>query len=447
MDMKTFGKFKSLSMLICLILCVAQEIQAQTYDPMRNIDDYPGLELGELWYSGSTHDINRTNTISPIDDTLSGEVRIPGLVTLRGHSYPASWPYCDIETATGFNKCKGITSVIFEYQTVTYEFGTVETNIADMEEDSAFYALPQLTYAKITEVTPYSFADCPKLSRVALFNRTGMVVNTKGFANCHSLESIVGNYTYISASDSAFINCTSLNIDFDKSTINSCKKSAFENCTSLTGCARITDRTIGEKAFYGCKSLNGIALDTNVEEIENSAFENCTSLTDAVIDVSIIGQRAFAGCTSLHSITLGSRTEEVGDYAFAECSAIADVYCMSLEPPVANNNFMTDYTATLHIPTGTGEKYRIAPGWRNFTNIVEDIDPTVGVAGVTQSNISIEAIGTKIIISGNDDNDSISVYDIAGRQVYRGHDNEINLPGSGIYIVNINKMTQKVIIK
>ena len=52
----------------------------------------------------------------------------------------------------------------------------------------------------------------------------------------------------------------------------------------------------------------------------------------------------------------------------------------------------------------------------------------------------------RIIVSGNDDNEAVAVYDLDGKMVYSGHDTEIAVP-AGLYIVKIGGYARKVSVK
>ena len=402
-----------LTIIVCCVL--GQALQLHAYDPLRNVTEYPNLKL-EYIFSNSSHDINHALLVMPADGaSISGELRIPGIVRIdytdEDHSF---WIPCTIYEARGFRKCTDITAVIFESQEIYWNTGyniDYYEQIAKMEKDSAFYALPNLKYAVIQSVSHYAFADCPNLERVTLIDygsdaddRLTFDVGLKSFANCPKLTTLecVG---VLNAHDSAFVNCTALNLD--GVIIGNTGLSSFENCTSLTNLT-LTDFWVQRRAFYGCSGLKSIALAEDARELSGEVVE---------------------------------------EYAFAGCDALTEVRCRRMEPPIAYDNSFSTYTATLHVPRGTLEKYKAASGWRNFANIVDDLEPISGVASPDVYGITVKSAGNKVIISGNDNDEEVSIYEVNGRRIYYGHDNEIQMPTPGIYIVKISGTVQKVMIK
>lgn len=62
--------------------------------------------------------------------------------------------------------------------------------------------------------------------------------------------------------------------------------------------------------------------------------------------------------------------------AFKECTKLYDLTCLAVVPPVIsdstfNDNALDGYPC-LYVPKGCAELYANAPGWRRFTNIVDD---------------------------------------------------------------------------
>lgn len=401
-----------LTIIVCCVL--GQALQLHAYDPLRNVTEYPNLKLMYV-YSNDSHDIKHAEFVMPADGaSISGELRIPGIVRIDNPDDDRYWMPCTILHASGFRKCTDITAVIFESQEIYWNTGyniDYYKQIAEMYEDSAFYALPNLKYAVIQSVSHHAFANCPNLERVTLIDygsdaddRLTFDVGTKSFANCPKLTTLecVG---VLNALDSAFINCTALNLD-------------------------------------------GVII----KETSISSFENCTSLTNLTLQNFVVPRRAFYGCSGLKSIAVVEDTRERGvefveEYAFAGCDALTEVRCRRMEPPIAYDNSFSTYTATLHVPRGTLEKYKSASGWRNFTNIVDDLEPISGVASPDVYGITVKSAGNKVIISGNDSDEAVSIYDANGRRIYYGHDNEIQMPTPGMYIVKISGTVQKVMIK
>lgn len=109
-----------------------------------------------------------------------------------------------------------------------------------------------------------------------------------------------------------------------------------------------------EGMFNGCVYLTGtVELPKHVARIPQGCFRNCTAITGLVIPegVDVIDELAFDG-----------------DYS------ICSIVCEDEEPPiicegafrgVPKDNF------TVEVPKGCVEKYREAPGWKEFKRIAE----------------------------------------------------------------------------
>ena len=149
----------------------------------------------------------------------------------------------------------------------------------------------------------------------------------------------------------------------------------FDNCSNLTSVSMGTGVTfIGNYAFYNCSKLTSITIPTSVTSIGTDAFSNCSALTSVTIPSSVtsIGGYAFYYCTGLTSITIPSSVTSTGYYVCGGCSKLTDIYVSwtTAEAMPAWNNFtnkspQSDFT--LHVPCGSGELYRAANGWKNYT--------------------------------------------------------------------------------
>lgn len=263
--------------------------------------------------------------------------------------------------------------------------------------------------------------------------------------------------------ESAFEGCTSLTeIDLQVDGDEKIGKSAFEGCTSLTKINLESGYKIERNAFRNCENLEtltlylkssgyvgqgGAIIPFHTTSLGRGAFYGCVKLRNAVINnCNIIYNGAFYNCHALESISLPADLTSIGELAFAGCDNVKEVYVYASEPPATYDNFFSTYTATLYVPFGTSEAYRQAEGWRNFSNIVEKLENTSGITYAQNNSINIRTTATGISVTGNNGGEQVNVYDISGRQVYSGYDNNIALP-QGLYIVKVgNKYTSKVLL-
>ena len=137
-----------------------------------------------------------------------------------------------------------------------------------------------------------------------------------------------------------------------------------------------------------------------------------------------LGKACFDGCISLQEIVIPDGVESIGEMAFAECANLTEIRVCSPTPCAIYENTFTELQfrlSTLHVPTGTIDKYKNAPFWNKF-KYIEEYDPS-----------SINMIET---IS----NEFSSYHDICGRL--------LRTPKKGLIIVTCKDgKKRKIIVK
>ena len=233
-------------------------------------------------------------------------------------------------------------------------------------------------------------------------------------------------------------------------TVTSINESAFENCENLTSVKIPNSVTsINPYAFSGCALLTSITIPESVTTIANSVFSDCSGLASVILPETItsIGSWSFWRCSRLKSIKIPESVTSIDKYAFS-CESLTSVYCEWEEPiecDVRSFDGIINHDATLFVPKGTIEKYKVVTPWKDFVNIEE-----MGKSGINEINssddIKITTYRGTIFVNGLEDNETVLVYNIAGQNVYTGKNSIIeNLP-SGIYIVKAGIKIVKVVI-
>ena len=98
----------------------------------------------------------------------------------------------------------------------------------------------------------------------------------------------------------------------------------------------------------------------------------------------------------------------------------------------------------VYVDKSSVEAYKSTFPWCLFKNIVAD---PAGVEGVeTDQSIRVFANGNNIIVEGASDNSSIKVFNLNGQTIYNGAETRINVPTSGLFIVNVDGKAFKVIL-
>ena len=314
----------------------------------------------------------------------TGSVSIPSSVTYDGVEYSV--------TSIGeqaFRGCSGLTSI------------TIPNSVTSIGR-IAFYDCSGLTSVTIpgsvTSIGDYAFSLCSGLTSITIPNSVTSIGNY-AFSNCSGLTSVTIPNSVISILDYAFYGCSGLTSVTIPNSVTSIGEKAFYGCSGLTsvtipnsvtslggyafsGCSVLTSITIpnsvisiGYYAFQNCSGLTSITIPNSVTIIGGGAFSGCSVLTSITIPNSVtsIGSYAFEGCSGLSSVTIGSGVENIYDHAFASCPELTDVYCLAERVPNTNTNaFQDSYIdyATLHVPAGSVEAYKVAEPWQNFRSIV-----------------------------------------------------------------------------
>ncbi len=220
----------------------------------------------------------------------------------------------------------------------------------------------------------------------------------KSAFTCQSLETITvesGNTVYDSRN-----NCNAIIETETNTLVQGCK-----NTTIPDGVV-----AIGPNAFDALFSLTSITIPASVTTIGAYAFRNCQQLASIEIPngVTTIGDWAFNTC-ALTNLTIPASVTTIGQSAFNNCWKLKSIVVKWQEPlKCGSDAFQSVFSATLCVPCGTSEKYKVADPWSNFSSnvteqaysiIAQTNDGSKGTVVVTQqptceSNQAIIAVTT-----------------------------------------------------
>lgn len=290
---------------------------------------------------------------------------------------------------------------------------SLEMILAPGIEAGAFknlYNLKNVKLPRVTKVSDSAFTNCQKLEVVEMTNVHEVANN--GFENCVNLKSFTFDYLN-RVGASAFKNCINIK-SLGNSDLREIGDNAFNGCSNLV-VNSCNATKIGKCAFKGCKAINALNLPNLIElgdgvfescenldsismpkivYIQDNTFKNCKKLTSlSPTLLRNVGEYAFYNCnlsTSLTlasvekyafyhaikasssvSLTFDSNCNEIGSKAFEGCKGINTIISYATEPPICNGDTFGGIAKGIDVfvPYSSIQKYSIAEGWKQFTNI------------------------------------------------------------------------------
>ena len=299
-----------------------------------------------------------------------------------------------------------------------------------------------------------SFNSCYELISVTIPNSVTNI-GESAFSHCKSLTSVTIPNSVTSIGSDAFFNCKSLISIIIPNSITIIENSTFCGCSSLTSITIPNSvKSIEDCVFQNCSNLISVIIPNSVTSIGSGAFFDCNALTSIIIpnSVTIIGNYAFCGCSSLITITIPNSVTEIKSEVFAKCSKLENVYCYAEKIPYLGNDIFKDSYieyATLHVPSSTISYYQTTEPWSEFGTI-KTLEGD-GINNASIRDINIQSSGGFINISGLNNNEKVSFYDIGGKSL--GYTIAINgttsfvVQSGSIVIVKIGSKSIKIVVK
>jgi len=207
------------------------------------------------------------------------------------------------------------------------------------------------------------------------------------------------SYSVVTIGDEAFRNGRMTAVSLGN--VTTIGASAFRNCSSIQSLDLSNVKIIGDYAFYMKGSaLKSLVFSGNLQSVGNQAFSNSVTtvtvnvdnlmqinglpiptfnnadvkyyvdgqlLTDIFIPEGVSSISGFNQIKGIGTISFPSTTTEISGF---DGTSASSVYCYAVTPP-ALTGLRACYGIPLYVPHKKELAYKMADGWKNFTNIIE----------------------------------------------------------------------------
>ena len=234
--------------------------------------------------------------------------------------------------------------------------------------------------------------------------------------------SSIGSYAFM---DSYYL--TQITIPSSIVTIAEYSFSYCEKLTSITIPASVT--TIEYRAFYGDDSISEYKVDSanpNYASVDGILFDknktvlvqfpaaktnNSYSIPNSVTTLS---DASFFECLNLTTVFIPNSVSVIKGSAFSGCKNLATIVVDKATPINLSTSYNTFYSVdkakcVLYVPIGSKAAYQAADQWKDFTNIVEGVPPTVVTSLPNSITTNTAIVGGNVISEG--------AYPVIGRGV------------------------------
>lgn len=413
---------------------------------------------------------------------------IPNTITTIGRS---AFAYTGIST---FDIPKSVTTMVRSvfFGCSALESIVIPESITEIG-DVMFWACTKLASVSlpnsIKRIGENAFGTCESLTSFVLpesVDSLGLSV----FYGCYGLTNVDLGNSIKDLGEYTFYECTNLETIVIPRSVTHLDEALFSHCTGLKSVSiPNTVTVIGPGVFCRCKSLTSVDIPNSVTELGDGAFVYSGIETISIPgSVTFMDDGALQECDSLKVVRfedsdvavefgpsplLGSTPEEfyfgrqvdcstidfsktkivafgekitsIADSAFVSGTAIRTVKSSNPVPPETNDTFSSEtYTdGTLYVPETSIDAYATAPGWKEFKNI-KALDTTTSASVINRQDTTFSVSNGTLHISGDA---AVRVMAMNGAVVYSGNGTrDINL-NKGLYIVTINNIASKVIIR
>lgn len=256
---------------------------------------------------------------------------------------------------------------------------------------SAFRNCTKLNKIKLPDqvqrIEKQTFYGCVDLETIEAKGIT--MIDDEGFAECISLNKLIGFEALETIGDLAFYDCHGLETIVLADSVTKIGEECFENCVTLRSVTLNGSLSaISRYCFYGCEKLTDISMSkkqkTSLKVIGVDAFAECSNLKNPDFSdltfLSLIGEGAFENCTEMISIKLPKSIEKLPADCFAGCKNLSSLqlnsekvvslddtvfgdkisqYLHILVPEKSINAYKESYQTSLDLSYGSGTANKI----------------------------------------------------------------------------------------
>ena len=303
------------------------------------------VELG----TGNTYNAFYAGNINGNHSNPTGVIHIPQRVKVATNE--------DYVTVVGigdyaFNKCNGITEVVFDGYTISQINYPSEITYIGTGAFNGCTSLTTIDFSRITSIGYQSFSSCTGLTSVTLSGATS--IGEDAFTGCTNL--------------------TSVSFGPNNTVLQSIAQGAFYNTgiTSISIPASVTSISGGAFASGHLTSMSVAQGNQNYRIVSGCLFDTSNNLVQATINAASIpdiatsiGAYAFYKNAQIMTVTIPHDFGSIGEYAFCNCTNLASVTSYKITVPYVRQAFSgISSTATLTIPNGTTSDYT-SNGWQS----------------------------------------------------------------------------------
>lgn len=172
--------------------------------------------------------------------------------------------------------------------------------------------------------------------------------------------------------------------------------------------------------------------------------------------LEVLSPYLFYRCLNLEELHIGSALKTVLADAFSVCDKLKKISIVAAEPPVffAEEDDFNEFPdeieegSTLTVAIGAAAKYKQAPQWKRFAQIVES--EKVSVDDVLDGSAEFDVFVEGHLVRINSARPSVvAVFDLLGKKVFESKlSTEVSLTlDEGSYIIKVGNSVRKIQVR